>query len=81
MFEADQAFLYRTLSALTSVGPIEPTHHLVKDLQLDSIDVLDLLESLEKEYGLTIPADVLPRLQTVSDVEAELARLRSSDSR
>ena len=38
------------------------------DLGADSMDVLQLLMTLEEEKGITIPDDVLPNLKTVGDI-------------
>ena len=38
------------------------------DLGADSLDVLQLLMTLEEEKGVTIPDDVLPTLKTVGDI-------------
>lgn len=38
------------------------------DLGADSLDVLQLLMTLEEEKGITIPDDVLPNLKTVGDI-------------
>ena len=37
------------------------------DLGADSLDVLQLLMTLEEEKGITIPDEVLPTLKTVGD--------------
>ena len=39
-----------------------------EDLKADSLDVLQLLMTLEEEKGVTIPDDVLPTLKTVGDI-------------
>lgn len=38
------------------------------DLGADSLDVLQLLMTLEEEKGITIPDEVLPNLKTVGDI-------------
>ena len=38
------------------------------DLGADSLDVLQLLMTLEEEKGITIPDEILPTLKTVGDI-------------
>ena len=38
------------------------------DLGADSLDVLQLLMTLEEEKGITIPDEVLPTMKTVGDI-------------
>ena len=38
------------------------------DLGADSLDVLQLLMTLEEEKGIVIPDEVLPTLKTVGDI-------------
>ncbi|MCR5742542.1 MAG: acyl carrier protein [Lachnospiraceae bacterium] len=41
---------------------------LKKDLQLDSLSVLELVMALEDEYGIHVPDEDLMKLSKVSDV-------------
>jgi acyl carrier protein len=44
------------------------TSHLIDDLDLDSIDAVDLAVSVEKELGLSLTEGELKSIQTVQDV-------------
>jgi acyl carrier protein len=59
---------------------IEPSAHLVEDLDLDSIDLVDLAVSLEERSGLRLDEEELKSVRTVGDavevVRAALARRR-----
>ena len=48
---------------------------IVDDLGADSLDVVELLSSLEDEYGITIPDEDVENLVTVGDVAAEIEKL------
>lgn len=48
---------------------------IVKDLGADSLDVVELLMTLEDETGKTIPEDKVTALKTVGDVVAMLETL------
>lgn len=45
-----------------------PTAHLFEDLDLDSIDAIDLVVGLEEETGLDMSEDELKALRVVQDV-------------
>lgn len=47
---------------------IVPTAHLVDDLDLDSIDAIDLAVRLEEVLGLQLKEDELKAIRTVQDV-------------
>ena len=47
---------------------IKPENDIVKDLGADSLDVVELLMTLEDNTGKTIPEDKVSGLKTVSDV-------------
>ncbi len=47
---------------------IKPENDIVRDLGADSLDVVELLMTLEDNTGKTIPEDKVADLKTVSDV-------------
>jgi len=47
---------------------LSPKAHLVDDLDLDSIDAIDLTVRLEEKTGLSFKEDDLKSLQTIQDV-------------
>ena len=47
---------------------IKPENDIVKDLGADSLDVVELLMTLEDNTGKTIPEDKVADLKTVGDV-------------
>lgn len=42
--------------------------HLADDLQLDSLDMVELLMRTEETFGLEIPEEEAERMETVGDV-------------
>ena len=50
--------------------------HLMKDLEADSLDAVEIILALEDEYGIEIPDEDAEKFQSVSDlvkfVEANL---------
>ena len=47
---------------------ITPETNIAEDLGADSLDVVDLLMTLEDEYGVTIPDDQIDQVKTVKQV-------------
>ena len=51
-----------------SEDKIQLTSHIRNDLGADSLDVFQLLMTIEEEYGITIPDDKLATFSTVGDI-------------
>jgi acyl carrier protein len=47
---------------------LHPAAHLIDDLDLDSIDAVDLAVSVERDLGLSLSEGDLKSIQTVQDV-------------
>ena len=58
------------LAEQLSLNPDEVTEesNFREDLGVDSLDLFELLMSLEEEYGFEIPAEDLEGIQTVGDL-------------
>lgn len=41
---------------------------IVKDLGADSLDVIEMLMSLEEEYNITVPEEEVVNIKTVGDI-------------
>ena len=42
--------------------------HLMKDLEADSLDAVEIIMAIEDEYGIEIPDEVAEKFQTVGDL-------------
>ena len=51
-----------------AVEDVTPDKELVKDLNADSLDVVELLMNLEEEYGGSIPDEDAIKIKNVGDV-------------
>ncbi len=51
-----------------SDAEISPTAHLIDDLDLDSIDAIDLSVRLEEKTGLSFKEEDLKAIRTIQDV-------------
>ena len=49
---------------------------VVKDLGADSLDVVELLISLEDDYGISIPEDDIVNVKTVKDIVDMIEKLQ-----
>ena len=57
------------------VEDISLNSRLIEDLGADSLDIVDLLMSIEDEFEVEIPDEDVENLVTVGDVAAELEKL------
>ena len=46
---------------------VNPTSHFVNDLNADSLDLVELIMSLEEEFGMEIADDEAEKIRTVQD--------------
>ena len=54
---------------------ITPQSDVVKDLGADSLDVVELLISVEDDYGISIPEDDIVNVKTVQDIVDMIEKL------
>jgi acyl carrier protein len=58
-------------------GQIDEGMDLVRDLGVDSFDMLMIINTLEEEFSITVEEEQLENLKTVGDVIRRLERLLS----
>ena len=51
-----------------SIDEITDDKEIVKDLGADSLDVVEMLMSLEEEFNVTVPEDEAVNIKTVADI-------------
>ena len=73
MFEKVRDMLAKQLNLKPE--QITPQSDVVKDLGADSLDVVELLISLEDEYGISIPEDDIVNVKTVQDIVDMIEKL------
>ncbi len=77
----DQEQVYQKVSALLvelfEIDPAEirPEAHLYQDLDIDSIDAVDLVVELKKMTGKKIKPEDFKSVRTVQDVVTEVEKL------
>jgi acyl carrier protein len=47
---------------------VELDTHLMKDLEADSLDAVEIIMAIEEEYGIEIPDEDAEKFQKVSDL-------------
>ena len=66
MFEKVRAMLAKQLNLPAEKITLESD--IIKDLGADSLDVVELLISLEDDYGISIPDEDIAGVKTVKDI-------------
>ena len=56
----------------TDASKISENTNLVDDLDLDSLDLVELMMKMEDEFGIEIPEEEVEQLKTVKDVVSYL---------
>ena len=65
-FEKVKELIVETLSV--DEDKIKLESNLAEDLKIDSLDAVELVMTLEEEFDIKLPDDVLKQLTTVEDV-------------
>jgi acyl carrier protein len=55
---------------------IQPTDHIMKDLGLDSLGVMELVSDVETRFNVSIPSEMFDKIETVGDVAKAVAQLK-----
>ena len=59
--------------------PVSAELDLVNDLGLDSIKVMEVMETLEDSFDISIPINILPGIRTVKDLAVEIQNLTGNE--
>ena len=51
-----------------SIDEITDEKEIVKDLGADSLDVVEMLMTMEEEFGITVSEDQVANIKTVKDI-------------
>ena len=74
MFEKVCAMLAEQLGI--PADSIKPESDVIKDLHADSLDVVELLMTIEDEFGITLPEDDVEKVKTVQDIVDMMNRIQ-----
>lgn len=76
------ARLGKILASHSSVDPtsIDAAKHLKHDLGFDSLDLAEMVYSIEEEFGITVDDDSTDSIQTVGDTIAYVEKALAAKS-
>jgi acyl carrier protein len=75
------AEIRRLAAADLRIGfPVEPSHHLVRDLKLDSVGALTLAVALEDRFRVLLSDRDAAEVETVGDLVRLVARRAEQDT-
>ena len=82
----DEAQIYDILkTTLTELFEIEPARihkdaNLYEDLEIDSIDAIDLIDHVKRKTGYRLVAEDVRHVRTIGDVIAAVLRKQEQDN-
>ena len=53
---------------------VTPEANIQDDLGADSLDIVDLIQTIEDEYDLSIPDEAVENIKTVGDIVADVEK-------
>ena len=75
------AKLYDVLAPYVKEGQaLDLNTELVSDLGLDSMQVMELLSTIEDEFDISVPLNIVPDVRTVNDLATQISKLVVSTS-
>ncbi|BFU60918.1 acyl carrier protein [Rodentibacter sp. JRC1] len=77
-----QTLLVNALETLFEVDPksITPETNLYEDLEIDSIDAIDLIDHIKRETGHKLQAEDFRNVRTVADVVQAVAKISQTQT-
>ena len=60
-----------------SKDKITENSNIIEDLGADSLDVIEMLMTLEDEYGITIPDDKISQIKTINQIVSFVGYFKS----
>ncbi|TAH69540.1 MAG: acyl carrier protein [Anaerolineaceae bacterium] len=59
------------------IADLKPETSLKNDLSADSLDLFQIIMSLEEEFGIEIPTEDTENINTIGDIEAYLEKRKA----
>ncbi len=79
MLPIDKKVLHQIIAILQPYVPdgadIKTDTELVADMGLDSLKVMNILETLEDDFDISIPINIIPNVRTVEDLVVQIQQL------
>jgi len=79
--EISQADIVREIATLLKpfrkdATPITGETDIARDLNLDSLSMMDFIMELEEKFDVSIPLNLVPEIQTVADLAGTIHRIK-----
>ncbi|MCP5164664.1 MAG: acyl carrier protein [Pseudomonadales bacterium] len=69
-------FLYSTLEAHNKKNlTLSESTHLVADIGLSSLEVMEFIEKIEDHFDISIPLNILPDVNTIGELAKKVQEL------
>ncbi len=71
--------IFSTLrGALPQLRPLSDETHIIEDLGLDSVAVMDFVMEIEDKLDISVPLDKIAEVETLGDLVATVQRLKQA---
>ena len=71
--------IFSTLrAALPQARPLSDETHIIEDLGLDSVAVMDFVMEIEDKLDISVPLDKIAEVETLGDLVATVQRLKQA---
>ena len=71
--------IFSTLrGALPQLRPLSDETHIIEDLGLDSVAVMDFVMEIEDKLDVSVPLDKIAEVETLGDLVATVQRLKQA---
>ncbi|GAN80447.1 acyl carrier protein [Acidocella aminolytica] len=71
--------IFETLrAALPQSRPLSDSTHIIEDLGLDSVAVMDFVMEIEDKLDISVPLDKIAEVETLGDLIATVQRLKQA---
>ncbi len=64
--------------ALPQLRPLSDETHIIEDLGLDSVAVMDFVMEIEDKLDVSVPLDKIAEVETLGDLVATVQRLKQA---
>ena len=65
-------------AALPQARPLSDETHIIEDLGLDSVAVMDFVMEIEDRLDISVPLDQIAEVETLGDLVATVQRLKAA---
>nr|WP_295738497.1 acyl carrier protein [uncultured Acidocella sp.] len=65
-------------AALPQDRPLSDSTHIIEDLGLDSVAVMDFVMEIEDKLDISVPLDKIAEVETLGDLIATVQRLKQA---